>query len=72
MFTVQTFLGCMWHLPGTTCQVANSSMICTYLPSLLLPEDGVTFLEDGVTSQLHWQDTSNVGHVFKSRQAYCS
>ena len=64
----------MWHLPGSTGQAANSSMICTYLPSLLpttfsslLPADGVTFLEDGVTLQLHWQDTANVGHVFTSR-----
>ena len=34
-FTVQTLLGCMWHLPGSTGQAANYSMICTYLPSLL-------------------------------------
>ena len=34
-FTVQTFLDCMCHLPGSTGQAANSSMICTYLPSLL-------------------------------------
>ena len=34
-FTVQTVLVCMWHLPGSTAQAANSCMICTYLKSLL-------------------------------------
>ena len=63
----------MWHLPGSTghvlCQYDLHISTITFTDNIssLLPEDGVTFIEDGVTLQLQWQDTANVGHVFTSR-----